>query len=81
MMKTTLSGRLSASLYEPDGGPNDTAEIKALMKQMVATLLIGAPMLLLWAFVYLYFGEMGAYIGFAAYAILHGAAGSHSMGA
>ena len=69
-MKPTLSERLSASLYEPEGGPYDTAEFKGLMTQMVATMLIGAPMMLVWAFVYLYFAEPGAAMGFASYAIV-----------
>jgi hypothetical protein len=70
-MKPTLSERLSASLYEPEEGPYDPIEIKALMTQMVATMLIGAPMLLAWAFVYLYFAERGAFIGFTGYAIFN----------
>ncbi len=38
---------------------------------MVATMLIGAPILLGWAFVYLYFSELGAFIGLAVYAIFN----------
>lgn len=68
-MKSTLAERLSSSLYEPEGGPYDPAEVKALMPQMVATLLIGAPMLLAWACVYLYFAEIGAFLFFLGYAL------------
>ena len=70
-MKSTFSERLSASLYEPEGGPYDPPETKALMTQMVATMLIGVPLLLAWAFVYRYFSETGASIGFAGYAIFN----------
>lgn len=70
-MKPTLSERLSASLYEPEEGPYDLIENRALMAQMVATVLLGAPMLLAWAFVYLYFAESGAFIGFTGYAIFN----------
>lgn len=70
-MKPTLPERLSASLYEPEGGPYDTIEIKALMPYMVATMIIGVPILLAWAFVYLYFAEKGAFIGFTSYAIFN----------
>ena len=70
-MKPTLTERLAASLYEPAGGPYDPAELKALMTQMVATMLIGAPLLLIWAFVYLHFSEMGAFIGLTGYAIFN----------
>ena len=69
MMKPSFSERLSASLYEPEGGQYTPAEIKAYSKLMVATMLIGAPILLAWAFVYLYFAELGAFVGFAGYAI------------
>lgn len=69
-MKPTLPERLSASLYEPEDGAYDPLEIKSLMTQMVATMLIGAPILLVWAFVYLYFSEKGAFIGFTTYAIV-----------
>src|SRR5512140_3617131 len=66
-MKLTLPERLSASLYEPG---DRLYEYKALMPYMVATMLIGAPMMLVWAFVFLYFfSEPGAFIGFAGYAI------------
>ncbi len=58
-MKPTLPERLSASLYEPEDGAYDPLEIKSLMTQMVATMLIGAPILLVWAFVYLYFKGKG----------------------
>ncbi len=68
-MKSTFFERLSASLYEPEEGLYDAAEFKGLMTQMVATMFIGAPMMLAWAFVYLYFAERGAFIGFASYAI------------
>lgn len=69
-MKLTLFERLSASLYEPEGAPYDPIELKGLTTQMVATMLIGAPVLLAWAFVFLYFfSERGAFIGFASYAI------------
>ncbi len=66
-MKLTLPERLSASLYEPEDG---LYEYKALMPYMVATMLIGAPMMLVWAFVFLYFfSERGTFIGFAGYAL------------
>ena len=40
------------------------------MPHMVATMLIGAPLTLAWAFVLIYFfSERGAFIGFAGYAI------------
>jgi guanylate cyclase len=66
-MNLTLAERLSANLYEPDEG---VYEFRALMPYMVATMLIGAPMMLVWAFVFLYFfSERGAFIGFAGYAI------------
>jgi adenylate cyclase len=66
-MKLKLPERLSASLYEPDA---DLYEFKALMPHMIATMLIGAPVMLVWAFVFLYFfGERGAFIGFAGYAV------------
>jgi adenylate cyclase len=65
-MKSSLPERLSASLYEPDG----LYEFKVLTPYMVATMLIGAPMMLVWAFVFLYFfSERDAFIGFAGYAI------------
>jgi guanylate cyclase len=67
-MKPTLTERLAENLYEPAGGPYEPAELKAIMTQVVATMLIGAPILLVWAFVYLYFSEKGAFIGFAGYA-------------
>src|SRR5512143_364196 len=68
-MKLILPERLSTSLYDPEDGPYD---IKALMPHMVATMLIGAPMMLVWAFVFLYcFSERGAFIGFAGYAIFN----------
>ena len=70
-MIATITERLAEHLYEPAGSPFEPAELKALMKQMVATMLIGAPMLLAWAFVYLYFSEMAAFIGFAGYAIFN----------
>ncbi len=69
-MKLTLAERLSESLYDPAAEPGDTAEFKAAMTQMVATMLIGAPLLLAWAFVYLYFAEIGAFIVFTGYAIV-----------
>ena len=66
-MKLTLPERLSTSLYEPGDG---LYEYKSLMPYMVATMLIGAPMMLVWASVFLYFfSERGAFIGFAGYAI------------
>ncbi len=37
---------------------------------MIATMLVGAPILLVWGFIYLYFGEMGAFILFSAYALI-----------
>ena len=65
-MKTTLPERLSASLYEPD---DRLYEFKPLMPFMVAGMMIGAPIMLVWAFVFLYFfSERGAAIGFAGYA-------------
>jgi guanylate cyclase len=66
-MRLTLPERLSASLYdEPEDG---LYEVRALMPYMVTTLLIGAPMMLAWALVFLYFfSERGAAIGFAGYA-------------
>lgn len=67
-MKPTLTERLAKNLYEPAGGPYEPAELKTLMTQVVATMLIGAPILLVWAFVYLYLSEKGAFIGFAGYA-------------
>jgi adenylate cyclase len=70
-MKHSLAERLSQSLYEPEGGQFDPAELKALMIQMVATLMIGAPILLVWAFVYLYFDEFVAFIFFLGYAIFN----------
>ena len=67
-MKLTLPERLSASLYEPGDA---LYEYKSLMPYMVATMLIGAPMMLVWASVFLYFfSERGAFIGFAGYAIV-----------
>ncbi len=67
-MRLTLPERLSASLYEPEDG---LYEYKALMPYMVATMLIGAPVMLVWAFVFLrFFSEMGAAIGFASYALV-----------
>ena len=68
-MKLTLPERLSASLYEPEDG---LYEYKALMPYMVATMMIGAPIMLVWAFVFLYFfSERGAFLGFAGYAIFN----------
>ncbi|MGE5072690.1 MAG: adenylate/guanylate cyclase domain-containing protein [Anaerolineae bacterium] len=65
-MKLTLAERLSASLYEPGDG---LYEDRALMPYMVATMLVGAPMMLAWAFVfYHFFSESGAALGFAGYA-------------
>jgi guanylate cyclase len=66
-MKLILPERLSTSLYEPE---DRLYEFRGLMSFMVATMLIGAPILLAWAFVFLYFfSERGAAIGFAGYAV------------
>jgi len=70
-MKPTLAERLSASLYEPAGSLTLIADSEVAMKQMVNTLLIGAPLLLVWAFVFLYFDEIGAFLGFAGYAVFN----------
>src|SRR5512142_3146187 len=68
-MKLTLPERLSASLYEPEG---DLYEYRSLMPFMVATMMIGTPMMLGWAFVFLYFfSETGAFLGFAGYALFN----------
>ena len=67
-MIRSLVDRLSQSLYEPAEGPYDPAELKALMQQMVATMLIGIPMLLAWAFAFLYFSESGAFSFLCSYA-------------
>lgn len=68
-MKPTLVERLSQALYEPTDSLALTADFGAAMKQMVITLLIGAPIMLVWAFIFLYFDEIGAFLGFASYAI------------
>ncbi len=70
-MKTTLTERLSASLYLPADISAPIADSEVAMKQMVNTLLIGAPLLLVWAFVFLYFDEIGAFLGFAGYALFN----------
>ncbi|OGO30224.1 MAG: hypothetical protein A2Z16_03070 [Chloroflexi bacterium RBG_16_54_18] len=70
-MKSTLAERLSQSLYEPADNLALTADFKAAMTQMVNTLLLGAPLLIGWAFVFLYFDEIGAFIGFAGYALFN----------
>lgn len=70
-MKPTLSERLSESLYDPVEGQYDPAEIKAGAIQMVNTLLIGIPLLLAWAVVFLYFSEIQAAVFFAGYAVFN----------
>lgn len=69
-MKLKLAERLSESLYDPRVQPGDAAEFKAAMTHMVGTMLIGAPLLLAWAFVYLYFAEIGTAIVATGYAII-----------
>ena len=68
-MKPTLSQRLSESLYWPAVKPGNIAEYKAGATQMVSTLMSGVPFLLAWAFVYLYFAEIGAFLVFSGYAL------------
>jgi len=68
-MKSKLAERLSASLYEPADNLALPSDFRAALTQMVNTLLIGAPIMLVWAFIFLYFDEIGAFLGFAGYAI------------
>jgi adenylate cyclase len=70
-MKLPLSERIAESLYDPVEGQYDPAEVKAGSVQMVNTLLIGIPLLLAWAAVFLYFAETEASIFFAGYAVFN----------
>jgi hypothetical protein len=60
--------RLTESLYFIAAEPDDTPELKAAKIQMVRGMLFSAPSLLVWAFAYLYFAEVGAFIILSAYA-------------
>jgi len=68
-MKLSLAERLSQNLSIPADFFSSASEASATMTQMVNTLLIGVPLLALWAFVFLYFGETLAALGFAGYAL------------
>jgi adenylate cyclase len=70
-MKTSLPERLSQSLYEPDDRLANVVDAGVAATQIVKTLLIGIPFLLAWAFVFLYFDEIGAFLGFLGYAIFN----------
>ena len=68
-MKTTLAERLGQSLYEPGDRMTNLSDARVSATQIVNTWLIGAPIMLVWAFVYLYFNEIGVFLCFLGYAI------------
>ena len=69
-MIPSLIQHLSQSLTDLPSDQVDLEEIKTINIQMISTMLVGAPILLVWGFIYLYFGEMGAFILFSAYALI-----------
>jgi adenylate cyclase len=69
-LKPTLSQRLSESLYDLPTDQADPEESKATKQLMVGTMFVGAPILVVWAFIYLYFGEIVPFILFNAYALI-----------
>ncbi len=69
-MIPSLIQHFSESLYDLHQIKRTQEESKATKRRMAATMLVGAPILLVWGFIYLFFGEMVAFILFSAYALI-----------
>ncbi len=68
-MQPTLTERLSVSLYATTAEPGDTPRLKTYKILTVASMMVGAPALLVWAFIFLYFAEIETCLIMITYAV------------